>query len=159
MGDIYMPDERVVLEPSHRRVRTYLNGQAVAESKAMLLLREPGNIPVYYFPREDVRMELLEPGDHQERSSFKGEGTFWHVVVAGQRAENAAFTFHDPHVLAGGRPSPIPAIRNGARVCWKRPVGRTCSFPRPAPMSNPSTITSPSKYWKNSARTSAPDAL
>lgn len=101
MGDIYMPDERVVLEPSHRRVRTYLNGQAVADSKAMLLLREPGRIPVYYFPREDVRMKWLETGDHQVHSAFKGEGTSWHVVVAGQRAENAAFTFHDP---PGGGP-------------------------------------------------------
>ena len=95
MGDFYMPDERVVFEPSPRRVRTYLNGHPVADSKAMQLLREPGSTPRYYFPREDVRMALLEESDHRERSPLKGEGRFWHVAVAGQRAENAAFTFHD----------------------------------------------------------------
>ena len=113
MGDLYMPDERVVLEPSQRRVRTYLNGHPVADSKAMLLLREPGRIPLYYFPGEDVRMELLEPSDHQERSPFKGEGVFWHVAASGQRAENAAFTFRDP-------PKEVPRLDRHIAFVWEK---------------------------------------
>ena len=49
MPDLYMPDERVVLEPSHRRVRTYLNGQAVADSLGehnALLLKNHGVVVV-----------------------------------------------------------------------------------------------------------------
>ena len=42
-----------------------------------------------------MRFEYFEKSDHHERSPIKGEGTFWHVAVAGERVENAAFTFRE----------------------------------------------------------------
>jgi len=47
-----------VLEPSPRWVRVRFAGQFVADSRRVLLLREPGRVLVYYFPREDVRAEV-----------------------------------------------------------------------------------------------------
>jgi uncharacterized protein (DUF427 family) len=46
-------------EPSPRWVRAVLNGTTVADSRRVMLLWEPGRLPVYCFPREDVRMDLL----------------------------------------------------------------------------------------------------
>jgi uncharacterized protein (DUF427 family) len=53
--DVAAPDARHELEPSPRWVRVRFAGQFVADSRRALLLREPGRIPVYYFPRADWR--------------------------------------------------------------------------------------------------------
>jgi uncharacterized protein (DUF427 family) len=57
-------DAQHLLEPSPRWVRVRVAGQFVADSKRVLLLREPGRLPVYYFPRSDVRTECLVPASH-----------------------------------------------------------------------------------------------
>lgn len=49
------------IDPSPRWVRTILGGVTIASSKRMKLLYEPGKLPVYYFPQEDVRTDLLTP--------------------------------------------------------------------------------------------------
>ena len=46
-------------EPSPRWVRAVRDGTTVADSRRVMLLWEPGRLPVYCFPREDVRRELL----------------------------------------------------------------------------------------------------
>ena len=55
---------RVRTEPNARRVRVFFGGQAVADSSATIYLFETGHLPVYYFPRADVRFDLLEPTSH-----------------------------------------------------------------------------------------------
>ncbi|NGX39034.1 MAG: hypothetical protein KR126chlam1_00353 [Chlamydiae bacterium] len=80
--------------PSPRWVRVYFNGQMIAGSKSMMLLREKDHLPVYYFPKQDVRMDFLQPSDHKTHSDYKGDGVFWHVQVDNKIANNAAFIFH-----------------------------------------------------------------
>ncbi len=82
--------------PSPRRVRVYFNGQLIADSKDMMLLREPDQLPLYYFPKKDVQMDCLQPSDHTIHSDLKGEGVFWQVQVGDKIANNAAFTFRNP---------------------------------------------------------------
>ena len=53
----------VRIEPSPRRVRVVFAGEWVADSQGALYLFEQGHLPVYYFPRRDVRHDLLEPTD------------------------------------------------------------------------------------------------
>ena len=80
---------------SPRWVRVYFNNQAIAESKKMMLLREANHLPLYYFPKHDVRMDCLQPSDHTTDSGRKGEGVFWHVKVGDEIAMDAAFTFRN----------------------------------------------------------------
>ncbi len=82
--------------PSPRRVRVYFSSQLVADSKDMMLLREPNHLPLYYFPKKDVQMDCLQPSDHTTHSDLKGEGVFWQVQVGDRIANNAAFTFRNP---------------------------------------------------------------
>jgi len=98
MSDIFtfMPDHRTEFEASPRRVRVYFNRQLIADSEAMMLLRESNHLPLYYFPKKDVKMDLLRPSDHTTHSDLKGESLFWHVQVEDKIANNAAFTFHNP---------------------------------------------------------------
>ncbi|MFQ5937194.1 MAG: DUF427 domain-containing protein [Acidiferrobacterales bacterium] len=95
MTDPYMPDHRIELEPSPRWVRVYFNGELIGDSRAMMLLRESGRLPVYYFPKKDVCMEYLKPSDRPASSAPKGDGMFWDVRVGDSTAKDAAFTFRN----------------------------------------------------------------
>ena len=49
------------LVASAKWLRVFLGGELVADSKSTLLLRAHGQLPVYYFPPEDVQMSMLKP--------------------------------------------------------------------------------------------------
>lgn len=57
------PDYLVQFVPCPKRVRVMAGGVAVADSTRAMLMRETGHVPVYYFPRDDVRLDLLERTD------------------------------------------------------------------------------------------------
>src|SRR5215203_1123166 len=78
-------------EDSPRRVRVMFNGETIADSKRVKLLHETGHLPVYYFPPEDVRMDLLEESDHTTHCPFKGDASYWSVKVGDRVAENATW--------------------------------------------------------------------
>ncbi|MCA1688711.1 MAG: DUF427 domain-containing protein [Actinobacteria bacterium] len=66
-------------EDSPRRVRVMLGGETVADSRRAKLLHETGHLPVYYFPEEDVRRDLLEKSDHTTYCPFKGVASYWSI--------------------------------------------------------------------------------
>ena len=57
-----MPDQRdgVRVEDGPKRVRAYLGGEVIADTTRPKLVWEVPYYPAYYFPRDDVRMELLK---------------------------------------------------------------------------------------------------
>jgi uncharacterized protein (DUF427 family) len=83
-------------EDSPRRVRVMFNGEPVADSKRAKLMHETDHLPVYYFPKEDVRMELLEESDHTTHCPFKGEASYWSVKVGDEVSENAVWGYPEP---------------------------------------------------------------
>lgn len=87
---------RVDVEPTPRRVRVVFNGQTIADSKRAVLLRESNLLPVYYFPPEDVRSEVLTPTDQHTRCPYKGEASYWTIKVGDKVAENAMWGYLDP---------------------------------------------------------------
>ena len=63
----FEPPETVeYLERSPRWVRGRLDGETVVDSRDVRLLHETGKLPVWLFPEEDVRLELL-PEDAVQR--------------------------------------------------------------------------------------------
>ena len=54
----------VHIEPCPRRVRAVFGGETVAESARCQLMLERGTTPVYYFPKDGVRMDLMTRTDH-----------------------------------------------------------------------------------------------
>ena len=87
---------RVHVEASPRRVRVKFNGEFIADSKRAVLLRETGHQPVYYFPPEDVRQDVLEPTDLHTRCPYKGEASYWTVRVGDAVAESVMWGYQDP---------------------------------------------------------------
>jgi Uncharacterized protein conserved in bacteria len=55
------------IEPSHKRVRTYLAGQLVADTLRPVLVWEGPHYPVYYLPAADIRAELVPAGGPSTR--------------------------------------------------------------------------------------------
>src|SRR5918993_5699128 len=89
-------DHLLYFEDSPRRVRVVFGGETVADSRRAKLLHEAGLLPVYYFPIEDVRMELLEESDHTTHCPFKGDASYWSVRAGDRVAENAVWSYPEP---------------------------------------------------------------
>ena len=87
-----LPDYSIQSSP--RWVRTYFNGQLIADSREMVLFFERP-YPNYFFPKRHVRMDYLHKSDHTDNREGRGETEFWHLEVDGMRAENAAYSHRD----------------------------------------------------------------
>jgi uncharacterized protein (DUF427 family) len=100
MGPVASPsftnELRFRWEDSLRRVRVVFNGVTMADSKRVMLLHEAGRLPVFYFPIEDVRMEVMEPTGHSTYSPLKGNASYWTMRVGDPVAENAAWSYLNP---------------------------------------------------------------
>jgi uncharacterized protein (DUF427 family) len=83
-------------EDSQRKVRVIFAGITVAESTHVMRLQEYGHLPVYHFPMQDVRQEVLEATDHHTHSPLKGEASYWTIRVGDRVAENAAWSYPSP---------------------------------------------------------------
>jgi uncharacterized protein (DUF427 family) len=92
------PERRglILFEDSPRRIRGLLGGETIVDSRRVKLLHEHAHLPVYYFPREDVRLDLLEPTDHHTRCPYKGEASYWTVRASERVAENAVWGYPEP---------------------------------------------------------------
>lgn len=84
------------LEDYPKRVRGELEGETVVDSRRVKLLHETGILPVYYFPEEDVRRDLLVESDHTTHCPFKGDASYHSVRVGTRVAENAVWSYPDP---------------------------------------------------------------
>lgn len=81
---------------SPRRVRVHFGGVRVADSARTMLLRQHGFLPVYYFPAEDVRTDLLVTTDHTTRSPYKGTASYWHLQTPDRTARFAVWSYAQP---------------------------------------------------------------
>jgi uncharacterized protein (DUF427 family) len=105
------PGLRFVWEPSPRHVRAEYAGVTIADSKRVMLLLEAGHLPVFYFPWEDVRRELLTRTEHASTSDLKGVASYWTVRVGDRVAENAAWSYEAP-------PATSPAVAGYVAFYW-----------------------------------------
>jgi len=89
-------DYHFTFEAHPTRVRIAFDGVTVADSGKVRVMRETRLAPVFYFPRDDLSWDLLQPSGHRTYCPFKGNASYWSLVVSGQRTENAAWSYEDP---------------------------------------------------------------
>lgn len=87
------PGRALYLEPTPKRIRVQLGGETIADSRRAMLLQESGLQPVYYFPAEDVRADVLEPSDRHTHCPKKGDASYYTLRV-GDRVEAAAAWYY-----------------------------------------------------------------
>lgn len=71
-------DYRVDIHRRRNLVTATLDGVELARTNLPLLVDEQNHGLVFYFPRGDVRLDLLEAvPDHSTRCAWKGVATYW----------------------------------------------------------------------------------
>ena len=74
-----------------------IGGETVVDSCHVALLHETGYLPIWYFPRSDVRFDLLEATEHTTHCPFKGDARYWTIRVGRQgRREQGLGLPRDP---------------------------------------------------------------
>ena len=86
----------VQLEPNNRRLRVLVDGVLVADTIRSLYMFEVGHVPVYYFPKADVRFDRLEHTDRSTHCPRKGDAEYWSIVVGDRRIDDAVWGYPSP---------------------------------------------------------------
>jgi uncharacterized protein (DUF427 family) len=117
------------LEDSPRRVRGFLGGEPVVDSRRVKLLHESRHLPVWYFPQEDLRMDRLRPTEHSTHCPWKGDASYWSVVHGDRLLENAVWSYPEP--LAGAEAlAGLMAFRFAALDRWLEEEEAVIGHPR-----------------------------
>lgn len=103
----------IYFEDSPRRIRGVFNGETVVDARHAKLLHEQGHLPIYYFPEDEVALDLLEASSHATTCPYKGEASYWSVRVGDRVAEDAVWSYPDPLEDA-------PALAGHYAIYWHK---------------------------------------
>jgi uncharacterized protein (DUF427 family) len=91
------PKHRVDIVDGPRRVHVRFAGARIADSEDAVTVEETGYPPVHYIPRDDVRMDLLQPSERTSYCPFKGRANYYSALVADRVAVNVAWAYPTPY--------------------------------------------------------------
>lgn len=91
------PDHPVTIGRNPSRVVVTVAGRIIADTRDALTLREAHYPPVYYIPRKDVDIALLERTEHSTYCPYKGDAAYFSIPSGGERAINAIWTYESPY--------------------------------------------------------------
>lgn len=96
VGHPHDPFKRIDTLRSTRHVVVSLDDVVLADSKHPVALLETHLPTRWYLPRDDVRLDLLEPTDHRTTCAYKGHASYFSVRGAGARGRDIAWTYQNP---------------------------------------------------------------
>lgn len=85
------------IEAVAERVRVVVDGTAIADTVRALRVLETAGAPVYYVPRDDVRMDLVAPSGGASFCEWKGPASYWAIVIGERRIPDAAWSYEQPN--------------------------------------------------------------
>jgi uncharacterized protein (DUF427 family) len=91
------PDHPITIERNPSRVVVTVAGHIIADTRNALTLREAHYPPVFYIPRKDVDIALLERTEHSTYCPYKGDAAYFSIPSGGERAINAIWTYESPY--------------------------------------------------------------
>ncbi|MFC4145079.1 DUF427 domain-containing protein [Micromonospora mangrovi] len=84
------------LERTGRRITVRHAGVTVVDSDRCWRVLETSHPPVYYVPRGEVTGARLEPDPRRTWCEWKGEASYWDLVVGDVRVPEAAWSYEHP---------------------------------------------------------------
>jgi uncharacterized protein (DUF427 family) len=105
----------ITVTPAEGHIEVALDGEILAASDRAVVLNETGLRPRYYFPREDVRMDLLKPTATESTCPFKGKASYWSITVGDKVHDDLVWSYE----------SPIPQVEGitGLLCFWEEKAG------------------------------------
>ena len=91
------PDHKVEERLIGQRVKVEVEGQEIADSSDVIRVDEDGHPARYYFPRSDVKMDLLEHSSTTTTCPFKGTASYFSLNLGERKLEDAVWTYEDPY--------------------------------------------------------------
>lgn len=91
------PDHPITLTRHPTRVVVRAAGKILADSRNALILQEATYPPVFYFPREDVNMALLQKNEHVSYCPYKGDCSYFTFALNGGQGANTAWSYEMPY--------------------------------------------------------------
>lgn len=110
-------NEVIQTEISPKWIRVNFGGKVIADSHRVLLLREKGHTPVYYFPEEDVEKVVLKTTDFHTTCERKGVASYYTLQVGNKVKENAAWYYPEPHA-SDPKLKSAPDLRGYVAFYW-----------------------------------------
>ena len=84
------------VEKTSKRIQVIYDGIVIAETNRAVRVLETGHPPVYYIPRENVRMEYLYPSKQSSTCEFKGTAFYYNMKARNKTQEKAAWSYPKP---------------------------------------------------------------
>ena len=84
------------LERTDSHLVVEVAGVVVADTRRGWRVLETSQPPAYYFPPDDVRLDLLEPSLHRTFCEWKGQASYLDVVGGDQVAPRAGWYYPSP---------------------------------------------------------------
>jgi uncharacterized protein (DUF427 family) len=91
------PDHPITIERNAARVVVTTSGRIIADTREALTLREAHYPAVQYIPRKDVDMTLLLRSDHTTSCPYKGDASYFSILVGGSRSIGAVWSYEMPY--------------------------------------------------------------
>jgi uncharacterized protein (DUF427 family) len=91
------PDHPITVTANPQRIQVLYNGHVIADTRKALILKEATYRPVLYFPREDVEMAFLTRTKHSTYCPYKGDASYYTLLMDGRFADNAVWTYETPY--------------------------------------------------------------
>ena len=78
------------------RIRAVFAKETILDSTRVQVLYETGHLPVWYFPEDDLRADLLEPSQTSTHCPYKGDASYRSIRVGDRVAPDAVWSYPQP---------------------------------------------------------------
>lgn len=87
----------ITITPNPERVVVRCGDVVVADTTAALTLQESTFPAVQYIPFEDVDAAYLRRSDHWSYCPFKGDASYYDLVIDGREIPHAVWVYEEPY--------------------------------------------------------------
>ena len=91
------PDHPIAIEPSAVRIVVSVAGRVIADTRAALKLKEASYPALYYIPRDDADMSLLERTARTTYCPYKGDCSYYSIPIGGEGCSDAVWSYEAPY--------------------------------------------------------------
>jgi uncharacterized protein (DUF427 family)/CBS domain-containing protein len=133
--EIRVPDEDhpITIDADTRRIVARVGDTVIADTMAALTLREAGYPPVHYIPIDDVAPGTLHPSSTQSYCPYKGDASYYDVVLPdGRQIVDAVWTYPTPHPAMAAIAKHVAFYTDRVQVTAEGPLAQMARERHPA---------------------------